>query len=64
MDILDLRYLSVAAGAMNLTRAAETLGLNASTIIRRITRLEDELGVTLFERGHHGLRLTEAGRLA
>jgi DNA-binding transcriptional LysR family regulator len=63
MDILDLRYLSVAAGAMNLTRAAEALGLNPSTISRRITRLEDELGVTLFERGHHGLRLTEAGRL-
>jgi DNA-binding transcriptional LysR family regulator len=63
MDILDLRYVAVTASAMSLTRAAEMLGLNASTISRRITRVEDELGVTLFERGRSGLRLTEAGRL-
>ena len=63
MDLLDLRYVSIAAEALNLSRAGETLGLNASTISRRITRLEDELGVTLFERGHHGLRLTDAGKL-
>ncbi|GGF50429.1 LysR family transcriptional regulator [Aliidongia dinghuensis] len=63
MDILDLRYLAVTASAMSLTRAAEMLGLNASTISRRITRVEDELGVTLFERGRSGLRLTEAGRM-
>ncbi len=63
MDILDLRYLSATAHAMGLTRAAKALGLNASTISRRITRVENELGVTLFERGRHGLRLTEAGRL-
>src|SRR5258708_30832968 len=63
MDILDLRYVSVAAEALNISRAAETLGLNASTISRRITRLEDELGVTLFERGHNGIRLTDAGKL-
>jgi DNA-binding transcriptional LysR family regulator len=47
MDIRDLRYVSVAAEALNISRAAEALGLNASTISRRITRLEDELGVTL-----------------
>jgi DNA-binding transcriptional LysR family regulator len=63
MDLLDLRYVSKAAEALNISRAAEILGLNASTISRRITRLEDELGVTLFERGHHGLRLTDAGKL-
>jgi len=63
MNILDLRYLAATANAMSLTRAAEMLGLNASTISRRITRVEDELGVTLFERGRSGLRLTEAGRL-
>jgi DNA-binding transcriptional LysR family regulator len=57
MNVQDLRYLSVAADALNLTRAAGALGLHASTISRRITRLEDERGVTLFERSHQGLRV-------
>jgi DNA-binding transcriptional LysR family regulator len=64
MNVQDLRYLSAAADTLNLTRAAGALGLHASTISRRITRLEDELGVTLFERSHQGLRLTKAWRLA
>jgi DNA-binding transcriptional LysR family regulator len=60
-NVQDLRYLSVAADALNLTRAAGALGLHASTIGRHITRLEDELGLTLFERSRQGLRLTKAG---
>lgn len=62
MDMVDLRYLSVAAETGNLSRAAESLGIKPSTISRRIARLEDELGVTIFERGSFGIRLTAAGR--
>ncbi len=62
MDVIDLRYLVAAATSLNVSRAAQMLGLHASTISRRITRFEDELGITMFERGHHGLRLTQAGR--
>jgi len=62
MDVVDLRYLSVAAETGNLSRAAESLGIKTSTISRRIARLEDELGVTIFERGSFGIRLTAAGR--
>ena len=62
MNLTDLRYLSVSAVSGNFGRAAESLGLNASTISRRIARLEDELGVTLFERGHFGIRLTSRGK--
>jgi len=62
MDIRDLRYLAASVSAGNFGRAARSLGLNASTISRRIARLEDELGLTLFERGHAGVRLTAAGR--
>ena len=62
MDVVDLRYLSIAAATGNLSRAAESLGIKPSTISRRIARLEDELGVTIFERGSFGIRLTAAGR--
>ncbi len=62
MDALDLQYLLIAADIGNFSRAAEALGLKPSTISRRIARFEDELGVTLFERGQFGIRLTGAGR--
>jgi DNA-binding transcriptional LysR family regulator len=62
MDVVDFRYLSIAAETGNLSRAAESLGIKPSTISRRIARLEDELGVTIFERGSFGFRLTAAGR--
>jgi DNA-binding transcriptional LysR family regulator len=61
MDILDLEYLTAAAVAGNFGRAAEALGVNISTVSRRIGRVEDELGVALFERVHSGVRLTAGG---
>jgi len=62
MDLVDLRYLSIAVETGSLSGAAHALGVKPSTISRRIVRLEDELGVTLFERGPFGIRLTAAGR--
>lgn len=62
MDLVDLRYLSIAVEAGSLSSAAQTLGVQPSTVSRRIMRLEDELGVTVFERGSFGIRLTSAGR--
>src|SRR5271154_3497066 len=62
MEIRDLEYLLASADAGNFGRAAKSLGLNTSTISRRIGRLEDELGLALFERGHAGGRLTAGGR--
>lgn len=62
METRDLRYLMASATAGNFTRAAESLGLNTSTISRRVGRIEDELGLTLFERGHAGVRLTTGGQ--
>src|SRR6266436_4928796 len=62
MEIRDLEYLLASASAGNFGRAAKSLGLNTSTISRRIGRLEDELGLALFERGRSGVRLTAGGR--
>src|SRR5688500_8004194 len=44
------------------TRAAESLGLPASSVSRSIARLEEDLGVTLLERTTRKVTLTEAGR--
>ena len=62
MDLMDLRYLSIAVETGSISGAAQSLGVNASTVSRRIVRLEDELGVTVLERGAFGIRLTAAGR--
>ncbi len=62
MDLVDLRYLSIAVETGSISSAAQALGVNPATISRRIGRLEDELGVTVFERGRFGIRLTAAGR--
>jgi DNA-binding transcriptional LysR family regulator len=61
MDMRDLEYLALSAEMGNFGRAADALGVNVSTISRRISRVEDELGVALFERWHSGVRLTPGG---
>ena len=62
MEIRDLMYLEASAATGNFTRAAKSLGINTSTISRRVGRFEDELGLALFERGHAGVRLTSGGK--
>jgi len=62
MEVRDLLYIEASAAAANFTRAAKSLGINTSTISRRVSRIEDELGLALFERGSAGVRLTNGGR--
>lgn len=47
---------------LNFRHAAAALGISQSSVSSRIKALEVELGITLFERRHRGVRLTEAGR--
>jgi DNA-binding transcriptional LysR family regulator len=44
------------------TRAAEALGVPASSVSRSVAKLEHELGVTLLERTTRHVALTDAGR--
>ena len=60
----DLRYVLAVRRHGSLARAAKALGLNKSTVSRRISALELELGVTLLERGPLGYDLSEPGRRA
>ena len=58
-----LVYLDEVARAGSIRRAAERLGIAASSINRQIIALEAEFGVPLFERLPRRLRLTVAGEL-
>jgi DNA-binding transcriptional LysR family regulator len=61
-DWNDLKaFLAVARGGSSLA-GAKTLGVNQTTVARRVEALEAALGLKLFERGQSGSRLTEAGR--
>ena len=61
-DWNDLKaFLGVARGGSTLA-AAKALGVNQTTVARRVESLEHALGLKLFERGQAGSRLTEAGR--
>ena len=50
-----------AARHLSFTKAGEELFLTQSAVSRQIKELEDQLGVTLFQRRHRALTLTEAG---
>ncbi len=62
MELKDLEYFIAVADAGNFTRAAQSLKLHPSTISRHVGRLEDELGLLLFERNRPGVRLSAGGR--
>jgi DNA-binding transcriptional LysR family regulator len=62
MEILDLQYLCVVAECGGLSEAARLLGINVSSLSRRISQLEDELGFSIFERSSSGVRLTDGGK--
>lgn len=60
-DWNDLRAFLAIARAGQLVRAARSIGVDATTMGRRLRRLERALGQTLFEQTREGQVLTEAG---
>ena len=57
----DMRYVLAISRAAGLNPAAKALGVNPSSVYRRLEALEEELSVRLFERLRSGYELTEAG---
>ncbi|WP_248750460.1 LysR family transcriptional regulator [Pseudomonas sp. MWU15-20650] len=51
-----------AANGNNFSRAAERLGIKASTVSRYVKDLEQDLGIALFNRSTRTLHLTEGGQ--
>ena len=62
VDWSDLPFFLAVARAGQIGRAALTTGSDATTVGRRIRRLETALGERLFEQTAHGQNLTPAGR--
>jgi DNA-binding transcriptional LysR family regulator len=58
----DLRLFLAVARSDTSRAAARSLGVNQSTVSRRVKQFERDVGVQLFDRRTVGLRLTEAGR--
>ena len=61
MNWNDLRYFLEVARKGRLLRAGKRLGVNHTTVARRISALEDVLEVKLFEQDEEGFHLTDAG---
>lgn len=57
----DLRYFLAVAETHTLAGAARRLGVNHSTVFRRINRFEETVGTRLFERLPDGYQRTVAG---
>ena len=63
MELRVLNYFLVVAREENITKAAQLLHVTQPTLSRQLMQLEEELGVELFHRGKHSVRLTEDGML-
>ncbi len=61
LDWNDLRYFLAIAREGTLARAAKRLGINATTVSRRLAALEEETQARLFDRTPDGYVLTPSG---
>src|SRR5574343_266486 len=59
--ITNLQAFEAVARRRSFSLAAAELHLTASAISHQVSRLESQLGVRLFERSAHGVRLSPAG---
>lgn len=61
MEIAQLRYFLAVCRTSNFSKAAEELYITQPTLSQQLKRLENELGIPLFERSTRKVQLTEAG---
>lgn len=62
MELLQLKYFLTVARCEHVTEAAGKLHVTQSSLSKTIQRLEDDLGVPLFDRIGRKLRLNDFGR--
>ena len=61
MNLRDLRYITALARLGHFGRAAEACHISQPTLSGQILKLEEELGIAIFERVGRSVRLTAAG---
>lgn len=61
--ITDLEALLAVSRAGSISRAARDMGMNQQTLSTRVSRAEQVLGVTVFERSPYGIKATESGEV-
>ena len=61
MTLNQLRYLIAVAHHLSLQKAAAALYISQPALSRAIATLEEEMGITIFERSKRGVNLTEEG---
>ncbi len=62
MTIAQLKYLLAVAKHLNFTKAAQQCHVTQPTLSMQIQKLEDELGVIIFDRVHKPITVTEIGK--
>ncbi|MDF2519442.1 MAG: LysR family transcriptional regulator [Clostridia bacterium] len=62
MEILQLKYFQAVARHEHMTHAAEELHVSQPSLSKVISRLEEELGVMLFDRQGRNIRINSFGR--
>src|SRR5690349_24896478 len=63
MEWDDLRFVLAVARTGSASRAARELGVDQTTVLRKVDLLETTLGTSLFERRKTGQTPTAAGKL-
>jgi len=63
MELRQLEYFQAVSRLKNITRAAEKMYVTQPTITLAIQRLEEELGVVLFDRSQRNFMLTAEGHV-
>lgn len=62
MDVRKFDYFIKVADVGSFSRAAASLHLSQPVLSRQVRKLEEELGLTLFNRNGRGVTLTQGGR--
>jgi DNA-binding transcriptional LysR family regulator len=63
MNELQIEYFLAVAENLSFTKTANESYVSQPAVSKQIALMEEELGVTLFDRGHKSTRLTDAGRI-